>query len=222
MPEGGDTLKDRALDYLEQVGGIAQLREFATLGIAPVILRRMLADGSISNPARGIYVLASCGDDPDLDYAVEALSAPPTSRICLLSAAWLQSLIARDPRELFLGIPRQTWAPKSAGRLPVCPLPWKGLLPNGVMERTQSGLDPSAEIQLSGRTFYITSPGRTVVDLIMFKERIGLETAVEALGSALAKGVSIGEIESFADQIGVSEEVHPFLAGAGTGFNRRY
>ena len=219
MPlDGGLTLKEMALDHLRNLGGIAQLKEFASVRIPSVILRRMVSDGSIANPARGVYVLPGAEDDPYLDYAIEALSVPTSSRICLLTAAYMHGLVDVDPRELFLAIPRGVWPPKSVGRLPVTPLLWKGLGQDGYMEKPSGGYEPSTEIQLAGRLFYITSAAKTVSDLLVFRNSpaIGHAAALEAFGNALASGVAtVEEIAAFAGQFGHGGEVETFLEGCG-------
>ena len=216
------TLKDRAIEYLSGLGGMAQLKEFMSAGIPQPILRRLLSEGAIGNPARGVYVVPDLMNDPYMDYAVEAMSSSPTNRVCLLTAAYLQELITRDPREMYLAIPRGTWSTKSAGRLPVTTVVYRDLMPSGVMVKTRSGLNPSEDIVLAGRNFYITAPARTIADMFKYRDMVGIETAIEALGAGLAKGVTIAEIESFAHHIGISNEIGPYLSGAGTNFNRMY
>lgn len=220
--ERGDTQKDLAMGFLRSLGGLAQLKEFTVIGIPSVILRRLLVEGSIVNPARGIYALPEMEADPNLSYAVEALSAPTSACICLLTAAYLQGLIAREPHEVQMFVPRGKWLPRSAGRLPVNPVSWRQFDEHERLAWTDSRVDPTVDLQLSGRTFTATCPSKTVADLFYFRNSVGVETAVEALGSCLARDVTISEIEGFADQLGISSVVMPYLSGAGASLNRKY
>jgi hypothetical protein len=219
--EQGETQKDFALTYLRQLGGLAQLKEFTVLGVPTVVLRRLVAEHRIINPARGVYALSDLEMNPVLAFAVEAISAPATSVICLQSAAYLQGLIGRDPRQLEFFVPRGTWRPKSAGALPIVPISYKQFDSLGRLVRV-NGLDPSADMLLAGRTFTSTSPAKTVADLFSYRNVYGHEVAVEALGTFLEKDGTIGEVEAFAEQNGIADIVHPYLSGAGTKMNRRF
>lgn len=214
--------KERALAHLRELGGLAQLREFQSINISPTTLRRLLADNKVYNPGRGVYVLPGCAGDPMIDYAVEAISVPQTSCISMLSAAYLHELVARDPREFWITIPRGAWAPCSAGRLPVHAIQSRLLSVDGLMERPPEKFFPTCEMSMAGRAFTATSPAKTVADLFAYRSRFGIETAVEALGSYMARGDTISEIEAFARQLGVGDIIRPYLAGAGVSMNRRY
>lgn len=209
------TLKDRAMDYIRE-HGIVQMREFSQVGIPSIILRRLVKDGLMLNPGRGIYVLTEYGDDPLLPYAVEAASGPAGGVICLLTAAHLHGLTNRDPRELWLAIPPRTWAPKPIGLVPMSTCVWPELV-DGFGDCW--GSDPVTDIRIAGRNFAVSSPARTVVDLFGARSRFGTETAVEALGKAISTGVAIADIEAHADASGLGEQLRPYLAGAGASLN---
>lgn len=216
MPsEPGMTLKDRAMDYIRE-HGVVQMREFAHVGVPSIILRRLVKDGLLLNPGRGVYVLTEYGDDPLLPYAVEVASAPQGSVVCLLTAAHLHGLITRDPRELWLAIPPRTWAPKPIGLVPMTTQVWPELADGFAATR---GSDPVADIRISGRNFCVTSPARTVSDLFANRQTFGMETAVEALGKAISTGVAISDIEAHAAAVGLGHEMAPYLAGAGASLN---
>jgi len=222
-PDGGETLQDIAMEYLRGVGGIAQLREFVTIGVPSVILRRLTAGGLAVNPARGIYALKENSHLPFFNYAVEAVSVPPGACICLATAAYLHNLLARDPCELHIALPRGTWPPKSAGQLPVRTVHWKGLSCDGILERPDGGFDPTVTVDIAGREFVLTSPTRTVVDLFAYRrsDMADMELAIEALGNCIRQDVSILELEAFAAQAGIGDTIGPYLAGAGASLNMR-
>jgi hypothetical protein len=223
VTDGSQSHKDRALDYIRSLGGLAQLREFTAVGVPSVIPRRLFADGRLASPARGVYMLPHLADDPFLDYAVEATSAPNTACICLLTAAYLQNLVQRDPRELWIAVPPGTWPPKSVGCLPVRSFQWAALSPEGLFERPRGGFQPTAHMEMAGRRFTMTSIARTVVDLFAYRGAVGMETAMEALGTAMdGDGASAIEIEAFAAQSGVGPLLEPILSGYGAKTNRRY
>lgn len=220
--EHGETQKEVAMGFLRSLGGLAQLKEFMVVGIPSVVLRRLLSEGAVVNPARGVYALPDLEADPNLSYAVEALSAPTSACICLLTAAYLQGLVAREPHDVQMFVPRGKWLPRSAGRLPVHPISWRQFDEHDRLLWTDGRMDPTVDILLSGRTFTATCPAKTVADLFLFRGVVGIETAVEALGSCMARDVAISEIEGFADQLGISALVNPYLSGAGASLNRRY
>jgi hypothetical protein len=223
VTDGGESHKDRAMDYIRSLGGLAQLREFTAVGVPSVIPRRLYADGKLSSPARGVYILPELSDDPFLDYAVEATSAPTTACICLLTAAYLQNLVQRDPRELWIAVPPGTWPPKSVGRLPVRSFQWTSISPEGLVERPVGGYQPTAHMEMAGRRFTMTSIAKTVVDLFAYRGAVGMETAMEALGTAMeGDSVSAVEIEAFASQSGIGPLLEPILSGYGAKMNRRF
>jgi hypothetical protein len=211
--------RDMALYYLGGLS-IAPLGELMQIGVPSVVMRRMLKDGLVANPARGIYCLNSVCQDPLLDYAVEAVSAPPTSIISLYSAAWLQGLIECEPKELWLSLPAKSWMPKSAGMKTLHPVQWKQIDADGYVEKTKSGLDPLSEIEIAGRPFRITCPAATVAALFAFsnkKQMQDIEIALEALTNVVSSGVSSDDIEAFAEYMGAGERILPYLAGVEAG-----
>ncbi len=215
MPlEKKETQAEIVLGRLHNLGGLARSSELMENSIPAIVLRRMAVSNIVLNPGRGVYALPSHGANPDLPYAVEALSAPPVSVICLRTAAWLQGLIEQDPRQLQVFIPRETWPPRSAGILQVSPIIIKQFDHLKRLSRTEQGIDPTVSLELAGRTFIATTAARTVVDLFDYSDLHGVEVAAEALDAYMSRGGDPADIEVFADQVGIMDTMETYLFGS--------
>ena len=76
--------KDRAI-ALAQEQGVGRARDFEAQGIPRMTLRRLVEEGALTQPSRGLYQLANAEHSAEHSLA-EAAKAAPSGVVALLSA----------------------------------------------------------------------------------------------------------------------------------------
>jgi predicted transcriptional regulator of viral defense system len=101
---------------------------------------------------------------------VEACRRVPHGIVCLLSALRFHHLTTQNPFETWLAIDAKAWLPK-IDYPPVRIVRFSGAaLTEGIDER-----------RVQKTTIRVTTPARTVVDCFAYRNKIGLDVALEAL-----------------------------------------
>lgn len=167
--------KREQIQRLFQKSRVLRARDFVAAGIARTYLNRLLAEGLLDRPARGLYVLAE--DEPTEQRSlVEAARRVPQGVICLLSALQFHGLTTQAPFEVWLAINRKARRPQS-GSPPLHVVRFSGqALTYGVQEHT-----------LEGVVVRVYSPAKTVADCFKYRHKVGVDVALEALRDCLRK-----------------------------------
>jgi predicted transcriptional regulator of viral defense system len=153
--------------------GIVTARALREGGIAPTYLQRLTARGILRRVARGLYEIADGADISAMHTLVEACLRVPSGVICLLSALRFHDLTTQAPREVWLAID-----PKA--HLPKVPYPPLRIVRFGGGART-TGVE---EHLVEGQTVRVYSVAKTVADCFKYRNKIGLDVAIEALNDA--------------------------------------
>jgi predicted transcriptional regulator of viral defense system len=175
-------------------------KEIASFGISREYLRKMVKNGVIRRVRRGLYSLVNT--EASIHYSLaEAAKIIPDGVICLLSALSFHGLTTQNPREVWIAVNKR-WNP-----------PW-----NDFPVRIIHGLSKEVftkgveEHVIDGVKVKIYSPERTVADCFKFRNKIGLDVAIEALKERLQKKKrSVEEIMRFARICRVSNIIRPYL-----------
>jgi predicted transcriptional regulator of viral defense system len=191
--------KDRAL-ALAHDQGVVRAREFDAKGVPRVTLRRLVNEGILTQPSRGLYQLA----DADLSEAhslAEAAKAAPSGVIALLSALQFHELTTQTPHTVWMLMPSKAWAPtKPPVRLRIIRASGQALT-GGIKHH-----------RIDGVSVPITTPAKTVADCFKHRSKIGLDVALEALRDALRrKRATTDEIWRFAVANRVGSVMRPYL-----------
>jgi predicted transcriptional regulator of viral defense system len=149
--------------------GILRTGQAKKLGIDQPILVQMCEEGLLAKEARGLYRLADLPPLSNPDFVQVALRAP-NSVICLISALNFHQLTTQIPYRVYIDLPSKTKAP----RFNYPPLDIVYLL----MKTYSTGIE---EHNLDGVVVRIYSREKTVADCIKFRNKIGLDIALEAL-----------------------------------------
>lgn len=175
-------------------------RDVEALGIARVFLTRLERRGLLERRARGVYVLA---DAPVSEHHSLALAAKlvPRGVICLLSALRFHGLTTQDPHEVWMAI--DVKARKPSVEFPVLRIVrFSG---RSLAEGIETHLIEAVPVQ-------VYSPAKTVADCFKYRNKIGMDVAIEALRDALRKRkATIDEIHRFAKVCRVANVVRPYL-----------
>lgn len=175
-------------------------RDVEALGIARAFLTRLERRGLLERRARGVYVLA---DAPVSEHHSLALAAKlvPRGVVCLLSALRFHGLTTQDPHEVWMAIDFK--ARKPSVEFPALRIVrFSG---RSLADGTETHLIESVPVR-------IYSPAKTVADCFKYRNKIGMDVAIEALREALRKRkATMDEIHRFAKVCRVANVIRPYL-----------
>jgi len=180
--------------------GIARTRDFVTAGIARTCLRRMCDRGLLVRTARGLYQLP----DAELSAAhslAETARVVPGGTVCLLSALQFHELTTQLPRAVWMLIGSKAWTPRNP------PVPLEIVRSRG--EALTAGV---ARHVIECVSVPITVPAKTVADCFKYRNRVGLDVAIEALRDCLRhKRATVDELWHFASACRVRNVMRPYI-----------
>ena len=162
---------DRTQQILEIVAeaGVLRPRDLDAHGIPRIYLSRLCERGLLDRVGRGLYVV------PDADVSehhtlAEAGKRVPHGVVCLLSALRFHGLTTQSPSEVWLAIANKAWRPQ---------VDYPPLRFVRFSERTlEAGVE---EHSIEGVLVRIYNPAKTVADCFKYRNKIGLDVALEAL-----------------------------------------
>ncbi len=191
--------KDRVLELARQAG-VLRPRDLDTEGIPREYLRRLLAEGLLEHPGRGIYIAAGLKPTPNHGLA-EACKRVPRGVVCLLSALQFHELTTQAPFEVWLAIGEKA-------RLPKVDYP-----PLRVVRFSGPALeDGIGEDRIEGVTVKVYCAATTVADCYKYRNKIGLEVALEALRDCWRKRMAtMDELWQAAKTCRVANVMRPYL-----------
>jgi predicted transcriptional regulator of viral defense system len=183
--------------------GILRTGQAKKLGIDEPILVQMCEGGLLVKEARGLYRLADLPplSNPDL---VQITIRVPNSVMCLISALNYHQLTTQIPYKVYIALPRETKAP----RIEYPPLDIIYLSNKPYF----AGIE---EHILDGVQVHIYSREKTIADCFKFRNKIGLDIALEALKDYLRQpDRNLGELLRCAQVNRVDKIMQPYLKGA--------
>lgn len=198
MKNRGDKAK-RILE-LARDSGVVSTGEVRSKGIHHEYLRQLCAEGELVRVGRGLYSLS------DADVTVhsglaQAGKAIPKGVICLLSALRFHEIGTQAPHEVWIAIDRRAARPRvKYPRLRIVRFSGKALT-EGIDERIVEGVPVR-----------IYSPAKTVVDCFKYRNKIGLDVALEALRDVIReRKCSIDELWRYAKICRVTKIIRPYM-----------
>ena len=178
--------------------GLIRPRDLTERGLPTVALTRLVRQGRLQRVGRGLYALP---DRPVSEHnaLAEVARKHPQAIVCLLSALRFHDLTTQSPFEVWLAIPNKARAPKM-DYPPLRIVRFSGAaLTRGVEDRV-----------IDGVPVRVTSVARTVADCFKFRNKIGLDVALEALQEAWrAKRASMDELWRYATLCRVANVMRP-------------
>jgi predicted transcriptional regulator of viral defense system len=189
----------RLLDLLRQ-RRLLRPMEVVEVGATRQHLARLVERGLVVKHARGLYGLADA-DVTEQHSLEEACKRVPLGVICLLSALHFHGLTTQLPSEVWLAVPRTAWRPQFESlRLRLVFLP-------------DSMLGTSVERHhVEGVTVRVFTAARTVADCFKFRNKIGVDVAIEALRELLRRKVATpDELWREAKRCRVANVMRPYL-----------
>lgn len=179
-----------------------RLSEAIAAGVHPEYVRRLTRLGQLTRVGRGLYALPTLKPTEHHTLA-EVAKRVPKAVFCLLTALRFHGLGTQNPREVWLAVDRRAGLPR------VDFTPVRTIRISGAA--LTDGIDAHG---VEGIQVRMTSPARTVVDCFKFRNKIGLDVAVEALKDyrRLRKGTA-DELWRQADRLRLAKVIRPYWDG---------
>ena len=190
---------ERAMQYVRRKG-IVRPRDLEALGIPREYLLRLHRQGKLSRSGRGIYTLPEAAVTERHSYA-QVAKRVPEAVLCLLSALAFHELTTQSPAAVWIALGKGARKPAILSpSLRVVRLT-EPSLSEGVEKHTVEGVSVRAY-----------SAAKTVADCFKFRNKIGLDIAIEALKDSLRqKKATINDIYRYAKICRVSNVIRPYM-----------
>ena len=183
-------------------GGLFRTSDLEALGVSRSTVRRMVERGEAEQISHGLYRLVE-GEITEHIGLVAVQKKIPEGIFCLLSALQFHGIGTQLPRETWIAIDRKAWKPRDPG-FPIRVVRFSGV-------NAQYGIETH---ELLGVPVRITSIARTVVDCFRYRNKIGMDVALEALKDVLDRRlVSRDEILRTAEACRAKTVIRPYLEG---------
>lgn len=153
--------------------GILRVKDLQEAGIHPEYLRRLCEKGTLLKIGRGLYMSADAPLSANTSLA-QASRRVPCGVICLLSALRFHEIGTANPFEVWIALDQDVRRP----RVEYPPLRIVRFSGKALTEGVERHRIESVQVK-------IYNPAKTVADCFKFRNKIGLEVAIEALRNYL-------------------------------------
>lgn len=175
-------------------------RDVRQLGITYHQIQRLVSEGHAEKAGPGLYRLSDA-EATEMETIAMVASAVPHAIVCLLSALRIHDIGTQSPHQVWLAIDRKARKPR---RLPARTsiVRYSGqMLTYGVITQRMQGVNVR-----------LTNPARTVVDCFRYRNKIGLDVAMEALRDVVRRRKAmVSEIDRAAEVCRIRTVVAPYL-----------
>ncbi len=191
--------KKKVIDLARQLG-LIRPRDIEAVGIQREYILRLYRSGELLRVGRGLYALPGAQSSESLSLA-EVAKRVPNSVVCLISALSFHDLTTQIPHSVWIAIENKKWAPKI------------DYPPLEIVRFSGPAFDWGAEEHpIDGVIVNIYSPAKTVADCFKFRNKIGLDVALEALREAWRnRRVTAEELWEAAKVCRVGNVMRPYL-----------
>ncbi|MFN0069919.1 MAG: type IV toxin-antitoxin system AbiEi family antitoxin domain-containing protein [Chloroflexota bacterium] len=192
--------REKAEELLRLTGSARSHELLEQTGATRSELSRLVATGALTRPARGVYALPGYQPGEHRDLITVAKRAPGVV-FCLLTALHFHELTTQAPFDVWIAIGNKAQPP----RMDHPPL--------RVVRMSAATLDAGVDShRVDATTLRVTSIAKTVADCFKFRNKVGLDVALEALREALGdKRVTMDDLWHFAKVDRVANIMRPYL-----------
>ena len=191
-----------SVSLLDLAQGKALLRpsDAVARGHSRLYLAQLAQRGLVHKVSRGLYALPQRKASEFASLA-EVASKHPQALVCLLSALAFHGLTTQAPFEVWVAVDNKARAPQ----MPYPPL--------RIARFSGPALSEGVELHnIEGVPVKITSVPKTIADCFKYRNKIGLDVAMEALKEAWsAKRVSMDELWHYGQICRVQNVMRPYL-----------
>ncbi len=188
----------------DQSCGLISLARLMQEGISRTEVGRRVGRGELLRIDRGIYARPDFVPTEYHDLAIVAARSPQAV-VALLSAAAFHSLGTQVPHKVWIALPPRVWPPRIESV--------------SVQVVRFSGTRFATEVQervIEGVVVRVFSVAKTVVDLFRYRNKIGLDVALEVLNECVReRRASIAELTQIAKRTRSLTPIRPYLESVG-------
>ena len=188
------------LAAIAREAGLLRPRDLAAHGIARTYLMLAVRQGRLTKVGRGLYAVGDAPVSENISLA-EVCKRVPRGVICLLTALRFHEIGTQNPADVWLAVRSKDRGPR-VGHLRL----------RIVRFSEQAMTDGVDEHHIGGVTCRITNPPRTVVDCFKYRNKIGLDVAIEALRECRRMRLATpGQLAEYAKANHVLNVMRPYL-----------
>ncbi len=191
--------KQKIIELARQMG-LIRPRDVEAAGIHREYLLRLYRNGDLTRVGRGLYALTDAQTSESLSLA-EVAKRVPSAVICLISALEFHHLTTQIAHDVWIAIENKKWEPTFQ-------------------------YPPIEIVRLTGRAFSfgveehevdripvkIYNPAKTVADCFKFRNKVGLDVALEALRETWrTRKVTMDDLWEAAKVCRVANVMRPYL-----------
>jgi len=190
----------RATTVFRRKGGLLRMLDAVRAGVHRDTLRVMVERGDLEKLSRGLYRLIDSPTPTHPDLAAVAVKVPQ-GVICLISALAYHELTTQIPHQVYLAIDRNSEPPR-IDFPPVRTFRFSGSAFTEGVERHK----------VDSVTLRVYSREKTIADCFKFRNKIGLDTCVEALRRYReSREFNPDALLSFASLCRVKQVMRPYI-----------
>jgi predicted transcriptional regulator of viral defense system len=191
--------KQKILELAEKMG-LIRPRDVEAVGIHRECLLRLYRNGELSRVGHGLYALPGALTSEFLSLA-QVAKRMPNAVICLISALEFHHLTTQIAHSVWIAIENKTWEP-TMKYPPLEIVRFSGRAFNFGIE----------EHEVNRVKIKVYSPAKTVVDCFKFRNKIGLDVALEALRETWrSRRVTMDELWEASKVCRVAKVMRPYL-----------
>ncbi|CAM4065170.1 type IV toxin-antitoxin system AbiEi family antitoxin domain-containing protein [Roseateles saccharophilus] len=168
-PAVSATSHEQQVLRLARTRKLLRAREVTQHGLPTIALTRLVQAGKLERVARGLYGIPGAKTSEHRSLA-EVSARVPKGVVCLLSALRVHEIGTQAPFEVWIAIPQHMVTPRLDQPAIRVVRMSDAALAEGVEKRTIDGVKVP-----------VFNAARTVVDCFRFRNKIGLDVALEAL-----------------------------------------
>jgi predicted transcriptional regulator of viral defense system len=178
----------------------ATARDFAAAGIHRQVLTRLVAAGYLERVSRGVYRLPNRSITEHHSLAVVA-AVVPRGTITLLSALQFHQIGTQVPSQVWIALDRRA-------RRPALKYP-----PLRIVRYSGAALTEGIEThRVEGQVVRIYSAAKTIADCFKYRNKIGLDVALEALREGWrVRRFTLNELDRYARVCRVQRVMQPYI-----------
>ena len=186
--------------HLAQERNLLRARDLAEAGIPTIVLTRLVQTGKLQRVARGLYSLPGTSASEHRSLA-EVVARVPKGVVCLLSALRVHEIGTQAPFEVWLALP------------PGSPAPRLDHPAIRIVRMSTPTLTAGVErIHADGVAVPVFDVAKTIADCFKFRNKIGLDVAIEALRDGWEKKkFTMDDLWRYATVDRVSNVIRPYL-----------
>ncbi|MCK4982963.1 MAG: type IV toxin-antitoxin system AbiEi family antitoxin domain-containing protein [Victivallaceae bacterium] len=174
--------------------------EIRAAGIPSQILVELCGKGEIERLCRGVYISSKAQSTSELSLQIAMLKMPK-SIVCLLSALRFHNFTTQLPHDVWLAVKPHSWIPQN-DELPLKIVAFSE-------ESYSYGVE---EHEIDGMKIKVYSAAKTVADCFKFRNKIGLDVAMEALREGYhLKLFTVSELMKAAKVCRVTNIITPYI-----------